>query len=607
MYMIYSLQEKVRYLKSVKDIRDGGKKDFTSGNLFESLATTNPELFNMYKLKQLEHSDNLMESFNVYFDAIQDRDMERYEQFIADLKRIQDRFDQDPDGFSNFFTDWNDGYNVEFNRFNIVQYFTIQEDIAALSKESGLTNQEILDIIDRNYCPEGLSEDGIRKLIRVRISNNKILIDSLLKMLMNNYALLDLSLAEAMAMSNRLSDDKTSHEVLGDIKRMFKNPSILQKFRVGNNYDFRPIGGAYIAMSAGMDLEGDAPDKYLINIFKYDAIVISHGYYFKGERIDSLMNGIPSNKDLINRLIRAIGMTVDDDKEVESFMRIIPDSHKKAIISYYNRLLKFKDKDIGDADRQKIMKDTRKLFDSLIELCSNDDLLPWYFRDIVLGEIIMLNFQLEEEYVRYNRDQVEIDGKSSEWVCNPVNTVSKKNLMHVIDIVRALKAEGFKNIYLSICNIGHVKLPVDIRSSVDFKVTMGLNTVMKEDFIMTEGVVDDVKSFVRHSINYIQKFKNKIKNFCQNMGAKAFKIINKWFGNRKRLDTPGKLRLLYIKDNKCGYSETSYSDRNQLYNYVSLSNRSIIKMIDHLMETEDKYMRKLNTSDESIFESVEFI
>lgn len=605
--MIYFLQEKVRYLKSVNDIRDGGKKDFTSGNLFESLATTNPELFDMYKLRQLEHSDNLMEAFNAYFDAIQDKDMERYEQFATDLQRIQDQLDQNPDGFSNFFTDWNDGYNILFNRFNIVQYFTIQEDIEVLSKESGLTRQEILGIIDRNYCPESLSEDGIRKLIKVRIANNKILIDGLLKMLMNNYTLLDLSLAEAMAMSNKLSDDRTSHEVLGDIKRIFKNPSILQKFKAGTNYDFRPIGGAYIVMGAGMDLEGDAPDKYLINIFKYDAIVISHGYYFKGERIDTLMNGIPSNKDLVNRLIRVIGMIVDDDKDTESFMRIIPDSHKKMIISYHNRILGFKDRDVTDTDRQKIMKDTRKLFDSLIDLCGNDDLIPWYFRDIVLSVISMLDCQLEEEYVRYNKNSVEIDGRSSEWVCNPVSTATKRNLTHVIDIVRALKAEAFKNVYLSICNIGHVKLPADIRSSLDFKVTMGLNEIMKEDAVMTEAVTDDIKLFVQHSIVYVQKLKNRIRDFYQGMNTKISKIINKRFGDRKRFHMPGKLKLLCINGNKCNYTEVLYYDRNQLYSHVNLSNKSIIKMIDRLIEAEDKMIKRLNRPGKSIFESIEFI
>lgn len=586
--MIYSLHEKVRYFKPVMNFVAGEKNNLVSGNLFESLATTNPELFNMYKLKQLQHSDSLLQSFNEYFNAILDRDMERYVKTLEDFNNNPDDFEESP----------------FHNRFNVLQYIRIQDDIDKLSKESGLSEEEIIQIMDKNYAPETLSEEGIKKLIRIRIANNRFLVDRLMEMLRNNYTLLDISLAEATIMANNLSNDKTSNSTIGDIRSMFKNPSIISKFKDGNNYDFRPIGGAYICMSHGMDMEGDAPDKHLINIFKYDAIIIAHGAYIRGERIYSLINGVKNNKELISYLIDTLDIILNNEKL--GVMDVLPIKYKKMILKFYNEIRTLRDQDINNNKIDIITKRARNIFDRLIELCNDDDLVPWWNRDTIFVAVDGIDAYLQHVLNRTNKDQIELDGKSSEWTCYPVNTLRKKNLTHIIDVVRALKSEGFKNILINVCNPGHVKLPADLRSSLDFKVTMGLHDVMKENHIVQEGIIDNIKSLISSTIDYLKKFKIKTKKEIGQIVLQVSNLIERRLRNAKKLDNPGRVKLLSINNGKCEYIDLDYMDQEELQKGINTSNKSILQLIDYYISKEEKYIRNLHGS-KSIFESVEFI
>ena len=89
-------------------------------------------------------------------------------------------------------------------------------------------------------------------------------------------------------------------------------------------------------------------------------------------------------------------------------------------------------------------------------------------------------------YSRKNPKQAIKDGASANWTIQPISTITQSNLTRVIDIVRALKAEGFKNILISSCNPGGIELPKDIRNSSDFKVTYSTTSILKEDYVDPE-------------------------------------------------------------------------------------------------------------------------
>lgn len=85
------LHEKVTYFRNIKNITNIGEYDekelsFISGNMFESLALSNPELFDMYKLKQLQYSEDLFKDFDEYYGAIINQDYNRYLKYLDDFE-----------------------------------------------------------------------------------------------------------------------------------------------------------------------------------------------------------------------------------------------------------------------------------------------------------------------------------------------------------------------------------------------------------------------------------------------------------------------------------------------------------------------------------------
>ena len=73
--------ERVKYFKPITTPY-GYKYSYYSGNMFESLASTNPELFETKKLEQIMQSKNAVIEFNDYvFDAMS-KDIDRYVDFV---------------------------------------------------------------------------------------------------------------------------------------------------------------------------------------------------------------------------------------------------------------------------------------------------------------------------------------------------------------------------------------------------------------------------------------------------------------------------------------------------------------------------------------------
>ena len=284
-YSIRPVTEKVDHFESITTSY-GYRYSYYGGNMFESLASTNPELFNIRKLRQINESKNIVRDFNTYF----------YDALAKDMSRLDDHYTKhgegDPDEYRYFTQDFNQSI-----------YTCILNDVKLLEEE-GVSAEAIASIIARQYLPDSLSEEGVKRLIRIRILNNKLLVGCLLKMLEDNYTMLNISTVESEQLIKGLKS-KDSELSVAKIKDMLNDPKVVSRFKVGNNYDFRPIGGAYMFMAHGMDLEGGQPSKYLSYLFKYDAIVISHGSESNNERLNDPLSAyvLNSNKSSLKDII----------------------------------------------------------------------------------------------------------------------------------------------------------------------------------------------------------------------------------------------------------------------------------------------------------------
>lgn len=581
------LHEKVKYFRDIRNIRNIGGYDekelsFASGNMFESLALSNPELFNMYKLKQLQYSKDLFKDFDEYYGAIIDQDYDRYLKYLNDFES---------------------GKSPEFDlftNFNVAYYSVMQKDMEYLSKE--LSEKEVMRIIAKNYLPEGLSEDGIKRLIRVRIANNNILVSHLISMLKQNCILLDISSSEASALINKLKDDRTSHIAIGQIKDKFADLDTIKKFKVGNNYDFRSIGGAYLCLGKDMEFEGDAIKKNLLNIFKYDCIIYTHGIYVEEDRkvrVSDLINNDSNYADIVDGIRHAIDIVLNDDKIKEAY----PNKIKKDMseyLSYCNNLLS--NKPISRSDMEEFNNRTEKLYKSLIDLynSNDDDLMPWWYKEDLVVNIMLIDTRMQQLYIKYHPLQALYDSKSSDWlVSRPINTLTKTGLTHVIDIIRALKKEGFKNILVNVCNPGHVELPIDIRSSPTFNVSMGRNTAIIESACINE-------SNILQSISlYIKSLKSKVLDFCKSIKIRMNRIIDNRVA-KMQFSKQIKIYSFNINKNRGLFEQKDFTDTNSMKKYLESCNNSIIDRINAAIQDEDKYMEMLNKN-KSIFDDINLI
>ena len=249
--------------KDNKKLKNDERTTFVSGNIFESLARTNPELFNREKLKLIEASKDIVKDFNEFMTIVFGKDLDRLEAFIKNIENETDNVKIDSKFRANF---------------NIVLYRTMYREYYNL-KSKGMKDNEIYDALLTNYLPEASDENQLRNAIKLRLENNKCLSDSLNTVLKQNYKLLNLTKAEAAALCEKLNDDKTNDEGMKKLKEILSNKELLNKFRSnGLNYDFRPIGGAYVILAKGYDIQSEnVAGRMMHSIFKYDCIVCSHG------------------------------------------------------------------------------------------------------------------------------------------------------------------------------------------------------------------------------------------------------------------------------------------------------------------------------------------
>lgn len=574
---IYSINEKVSYFKPVTTTY-GYKYSYYSGNMFESLASTNPELFETKKLEQISQSKNIVREFNDYvFDAI-----------VNDLDRLAAFTDKNLN---------NKDYDKLFaNEFNLSIHTLIVNDIRELDKE-GIPMDKIFGIIASNYLPEGLSEEGAKRLIRIRLLNNQLLINSLLKMLEDNYTLLNISTIEAEKLKKGLNSDQ-SGKTIGEIIRIMKNPKTLKSFKDGSNYDFRSIGGAYMFISHGLEDEGAHPSKYLSYMFKYDAIVVTHGFETPRSRLNNPVSAfiLNTNKNTVHDIMAIIKAY----SNAQYYKKNYKDLCKRSKIIYDKLETVYESPNISRSVLQSIGKDVSDFMDYLVDLYNetNDDAIYDYH--------IKLDFMYQGIYSKEHIGQNMIDGKSSDWTIRPVNTLRKKNLTHVIDVVRALKDEGFKNVMLIVCNPGSIRLPLDIKLDPSFNVTMGTYSVLKEASFIHEGIIQDISKAISDIPSYIKDMITEYNKFLVNIKDKC-KLMLKRAQNAFKISMD--INVIELDNGKAKFKSIACKDQAQVERIISNANKSIENKIKELMIDSNKLASMTNRfyRESSIFDNIDLL
>ena len=579
---IYSLSENINYYKTVTT-SSGDRYSYYSGNMFESLASTNPELFNMRKLRQISESETIVKDFNEYMYSLLNKDMDRFD---IHAKKFEEG---DPEEYRYFTQDFNQSI-----------YTCIYNDMHALEQE-GLSSSTVYSIITSRYLPDGLSPDGIKRLIRIRTLNNKLLVNALLKMLEDNYTMLNISTVEAEQLSRGLKTDYSGKSI-AKIRDRLNDPKILSRFKVGNNYDFRPLGGAYMFMAHGMDLEGGQPSKYLPYIFKYDAIVIGHGFEMHNSRLNDPISAyvINTNKSVIKDMLRIIKQIIDNNHFKRNHKALV----KKAKDIYDRYKKYYQSNHVSKDEMNNVGNDVYDLLQDMISRYNEtgDEEINKYY--------LNLDYMYQGVYSKNHIVQNMIDGRSSDWLVGNIDTLTKKNLNHSIDIVRALKSEGFKNVMLIVCNPGHIKLPLDIKLDPNFTVTMGTHTVLKEGYCYTEGVINDLNSVVSSMTKYVKDMISNCNRIINELTSKCKSMLRRV---QRSFKSPIDINIIELNKGRARFRSIKCDDYNQIENTINIANSSIEKKIKELISEHELFIsianKKLKSSytEGTIFDSIELL
>ena len=569
--MIYSLHENIKYMRSLQSPYDARKRSYASGNPFESLALTNPELFNEAKLQALEKSKNLVKDFDTFFGNLLDADNARFREFAKDKGK-----------------EWTDEELDEYqDKFNVSIHTSMYSDFMSLKQATGLSDSLINRMIFKAYIPDALSEEGCKKLIDIRMKQSQLLIDSLYAMLEMNYIMLSIDAGQATDLKKKLNDPNQSDKAIGQIKGLLSNPKTLEKFRMGlSNYDFRPIGGSCVFIATGLDLASANPVKYIPNLFKYDAIVFGHGEYSKSERpYTPLAIWVRNIKDILKKIRGFYDSIIKLSKDNKN---IISDSLKGDILtlkSYIDGLLS---KKLYDNDIIEFRKRVESLLNKMIEESTNIKNIEQ--RRKLIRYIDMIDYAYQPIISRLDLDQAKIDGKSATWVVQPISTLKHQNLTHIIDIVRALKEEGFKNILINACNPGGVKLPKDIINDPSITITMGKYSVLKESSIIFTESVSDVGNVIKKAISAVKEALSRIIGNCKIL-VKNISNILKETNNDLLKDI--KITYINISGTRARIVSETYNSINDLESRLNKSNNEIIGLIDRRLKDDNEYFNMI--------------
>lgn len=613
------------YNNKNKENRDDRQKQsaYASGNMFESLAKTNPELFNTTKLEELKHSENLVKDFNEYMASVYGKDIDRFGRFVD---AMETEFDYDK------------VHNSFQMRFNISLHGALYSRYKELMDKHKLSEEEVAKIVTQEFFPESLSEQAIRDCINTRIANNRCLTDSLTKMLKQNFRLFGLSKAEAKSLIDDLNDDNKNHEATAKIRDFLQNPKLLKKFKLGDhNYDFRSIGGGVLFLSKNDDIQFcEHPSKNLSLIFKYDAIINAHGTGTPDEYGDITDTAaytakrIKESTVLVEELRTYIGKLVDEVCNYDKYAK-----HTETIVNLKQIYIALrKVNSIPDTELYNLMQKARSSFVSLHQ--------KYRFTDAGskrIKEKTGICYKLWQSiHARKDPKQAMKDGQSANWIMEPISTLSQSDLTRAIDIVRALKKEGFKKVFIGSCNPGGFTLPKDITQDKEFKVYYGTSSVLKEFFgdsmdsllklekyidhclaeerspyefytlnelyqeydllvssyPINEGVIDKLKEFFKKAAQIIMEIWKRVIDFLKKIALKIIELVKSTFGtnSNKKIKKPIDVSTIRMDGDKAVLVTTRCNTPEEVKNEVEKSNQSIQYAIQKHAKREIEYVKR---------------
>lgn len=575
------------------------KLSYPSENMFESLAKTNPELFDKEKIEALKNSKNILVDFNKYYYDLVNEYIKSGNEFIKKNDNLK--------------TD--KAKNSYLQKFN-TSIDAMLNDIQWLKYNGFYTGAQITKMINEVWIPDSLTEEGCRKLIDIRIQNNKILTEALTEALKTNHKAFNISSAEALTLINKLNKNKTNASAIGKVKEMINNPKILKNFRLDkNNYDFRSIGGCCMFLSEDPSIQfSQHPSKNLMKIFQYDAIVVAHGTTVKKSAPGSFLKVKYGYNFLYKRAERTINNALINieiqrsrTEEGTDFYNLITNAmHDLEDLKAYF-INNMKNGESRDAD--KIAEDIYIRTDALMR---KYNMILYQFQFDMYDIINNIKARKDEEMKK-------LDGNSVTWAIQPVSTLSHSNMVRLIDVIRALKQEGFRNIYIGACNPKGVKLPKDIVEDEEFKVSFGMASVYLEDYMMddelslTEEYIDDMLEGCEESINettigeYLKDFiKNAMQaladtwkniiNFAKDLNNSIKNYFDKTFEgfSNDKLDKPVEISTLNIKSNKMYINTVKCNTPSDIQEEVLKANSTIIQGIQSSIDENTDYINKLN-------------
>lgn len=630
--------------EQANDPSRGVALSFASGNTFESLAKTNPEEFNNKVLKAMKDSENLVEAFNIYYQSIYNSIYNKGEEWMEKFKPFTKG------------SEMNNAY-----MFNVASFSAVNSDAITLAQYFD-NPADATKAVTQMYLPESLTEEGCKKLIDTRLKNNKLLTDSLVKMLKTNYMALNITSAEAASLIEDLQDDEKNGQAIGKIKEFLLDPKKLVKFKMGkSNYDFRSIGGGCMFLSNDPSIQfSQHPSKNLSLIFKYDAIVIGHGDYNEKSSASTAKDIKSDSGVLFEKLSAAIKSTLtameESMKQNEKDVKFIQDnkefndletreSYRKTLISEKKLVNEIKEELLDILKRTKtgnsqeistlISKTAPKIYKYMQALAAIGEEDVFHKLDESYKQLIKYSNLLK---AKADPKQAMKDGTAADWIVQPISTLTTSNNVRMIDIIRNLKKEGFKNIFIGACNPGNVQLPADIRNDKNFKVSMGSACVYMENTVEDDEIINDlklleatfdsyiednryrrmsidelfteynylnmiihesvgsaIKAIVSKAIQIIAAIWKRIVEFFRNIYGRIKEFISSKFGDKSKTKTkkPVEVWVISMNGDKAKFDKKTCNSPEEIMNLIQSGNATISAYIKDRSAKENEYIKKL--------------
>lgn len=419
-------------------------------------------------------------------------------------------------------------YNVEYGNL-LKLYGSMDAALTKLKDEYDFTDADCKRaIIENAYC---MSDDPqqIRDIINTRIQYNNTMVQTLKAMIQENYQILGLDEQTARYLSDDMEDSDQSirQEAISMVKEHLS--SNRDKFKKGEYYDLRPIGGGclfYTEDSLGVIEKDTNFDRMAQYAFNYDAVVIAHG----SNEISS-----KSGEDELNRVIERLtdlsdSIEEDVEKLAEAEMRISKDvvapfnnikaavkgdqlnKEEEKLKSANNNLKSIKAKlaemtkkaeaaaKAGDDEAvDKIMDEFKRVkaemnnqisrlnsalksVNAAVADESDEGKLAQIYKQVIRIQLKQVDDQNDildrwNEYLREHKSETF-------WGVQPIKTLHGGPYTDMNDVVRQLIKEGFKNIYIISCNPGEHELADDILKVVkakNIKIRHSTNSTFSEN------------------------------------------------------------------------------------------------------------------------------